>query len=105
MSRVRMDDRRVADTRELEFGEMRFMVTIGMYPDGRPGEVFARCGKAGSQMDALIDDACIVMSRLLQHGEAPAMLLSSLGREGDRPASVVGAIAEIVAEVDREVLR
>jgi hypothetical protein len=98
-------DRRIADTRELEFGDMRFMVTIGMYPDGRPGEVFARCGKAGSQMDALVDDACIVVSRLLQHGEPPAMLLRSLGRDGDRPASVIGAIAEIVNEIDRELLR
>jgi len=105
MSRERLLDRRIADTRELEFGSMRFTVTVGLYPDGRPGEVFARGGKAGSQLDGLIDDACVVVSRLLQHGEAATILVRCLGRDGDRPASVIGAIADIVAEIDREVLR
>jgi hypothetical protein len=59
----------------------------------------------GSQLDGLIDDACVLVSRLLQHGEAAATLLRSLGRDGDRPASVIGAIAGIVNEIDREVLR
>ena len=105
MTRVKMPDRRIADTRELEFGSMRFSVTVGLYPDGRPGEVFARGGKAGSQLDGLVDDACVVVSRLLQHGEAPAILVRCLGRDGDQPASVIGAIADVVAEIDREVLR
>jgi hypothetical protein len=105
MSRVRLPERRIADTRELLFDNMQFTVTVGVFPDGRPGEVFARCGKAGSQLDGLIDDACVLVSRLLQHGEAPSILVRSLGRDGDRPASVIGAIAEIVNEIDRELLR
>jgi hypothetical protein len=104
MSRVRLPERRIADTRELLFDHMQFTVTVGVFPDGRPGEVFARSAHAGSQLDGLIDDACVLVSRLLQHGEAPSILVRSLGR-GDRPASVIGAIAEIVNEVDGEVLR
>jgi hypothetical protein len=41
MTRVRLPDRRAAETVELEHGGQRFTVTIGFYPDGRPGEVFA----------------------------------------------------------------
>lgn len=100
-----MPPRRIADTRELVFGDMRFTVSVGVYPDGHPGEVFARGAKAGSQLDGLVDDACIVVSRLLQHGEPPGTLVRCLGRDGDAPASVIGAIADLVAEIDREVLR
>jgi hypothetical protein len=105
MSRTRLPERRIADTRELVFDNLQFTVTVGVFPDGRPGEVFARGARAGSQLDGLIDDACILVSRLLQHGEASSILVQSLGRDGDRPASVIGAIAEIVNDVDREVLR
>ncbi|MBM3518448.1 MAG: ribonucleotide reductase [Alphaproteobacteria bacterium] len=105
MTRARMPERRIADTRELVFDNVRFTVTVGVYPDGRPGEVFARGARAGSQLDGLIDDACVVVSRLLQHGEAAVIIQNALGRDGDRPASVIGAIADIVAEIDREVLR
>jgi hypothetical protein len=105
MSRTRLPARRIADTRELFFDNMQFTVTVGVFPDGRPGEVFARCARAGSQLDGLIDDACVLVSRLLQHGEAPSILLQSLGRDGARPASVIGAIVEIVNQIDREVLR
>ena len=40
MTRTRLPDRRAAETVQLEHGGTRFMVTIGFYPDGRPGEVF-----------------------------------------------------------------
>ena len=40
MSRVRLPDRRAAETIQLEHGGQRFTVTVGFYPDGRPGEVF-----------------------------------------------------------------
>jgi len=105
MTRTRLPNRRIADTRELVFDNMQFTVTVGVFTDGRPGEVFARGARAGSQLDGLVDDACILVSRLLQHGEAASILAQCLGRDGDRPASVIGAIADIVAEIDREALR
>ena len=42
MTRVRLPDRRNAETVAIEHGGTRFMVTIGFYPDGR-----ARAGSAG----------------------------------------------------------
>jgi len=40
MTRVRLPERRAAETVDLDYDGTRFMVTIGFYPDGRPGEVF-----------------------------------------------------------------
>jgi hypothetical protein len=68
MSQVRLPDRRAAETVQLEHGGQRFTVTIGFYPDGRPGEVFTHRARSGSTLDALLADACVVVSCLIQHG-------------------------------------
>ena len=57
MTRVRLPDRRFAETVTLEHGGARFTVTIGFYPDGRPGEVFTHGARSGSGLDALLADA------------------------------------------------
>ena len=75
MTRVRLPDRRAAETIALEYGGTRFMVTIGFYPDGRPGEVFTHGAKNGSTMDGILNDACVALSLLLQHGVEPAALV------------------------------
>jgi hypothetical protein len=82
----------------LEHDGARFMVTIGFYPDGRPGEVFTHGARSGSNLDALLTDACVVVSCLIQHGIQPRELASSMGRLGNaRPASVIGAVVDLVA--------
>jgi hypothetical protein len=98
MTRTRLPDRRFAETVLLEHDGARFMVTIGFYPDGRPGEVFTHGARCGSNMDALLADACVVMSCLIQHGVEPSELAGSMGRLGNtRPASVIGAVVDLVA--------
>lgn len=42
-------------------------LTINVFQDGRPGEVFIRIGKAGSSL-AWVDEWCIMFSLLLQEG-------------------------------------
>ena len=100
MTRERLPGRRPNETTDLELGGARYAVTIGFFPDGRPGEVFTHGAKVGSSLDGLLDDACIVVSLLLQNGIAPAQLAASMGRLGDgrRPASVIGAVADLLAE-------
>jgi hypothetical protein len=98
MSRTRLPDRRAAETIQLEHGGTRFMVTIGFYPDGRPGEVFTHGARSGSSMDALLADACVVVSCLIQHGAEPGDLSASMGRLGNsEPASIIGAVVDLVA--------
>ena len=101
MTRDRLPDRRPNETTTLVFGGLRFAVAIGFFPDGRPGEVFASGVKSGCDLDYLLDDACVALSLLLQHGVAPAALARSMGRSGDgtTPASIIGALADRLTEV------
>jgi hypothetical protein len=98
MTRQRLPDRRAAETIQLEHGGQRFTVTVGFYPDGRPGEVFTHGIRTGSTLDALLADACVVVSCLIQHGVEPRDLASSMGRLGNaEAASVIGAVVDLVA--------
>jgi hypothetical protein len=98
MTRQRLPDRRPAETVELEHNGSRFTVTIGFYPDGRPGEVFTHGMRSGSNLDALLADACVVVSCLIQHGVEPHEIASSMGRLGNaEPASIIGAMIDLAA--------
>jgi hypothetical protein len=98
MTRKRLPDRRPAETIALDYDGTRYMVTIGFYPDGRPGEVFTHGARSGSAMDALLADACVVVSCLMQHGAEPGDLSASMGRLGNAtPASIIGAVVDVVA--------
>lgn len=98
MTRQRLPDRRPAETVQIELGGMRFAVTIGFYDDGRPGEVFVHGVRTGSTLDALLADACVVVSVLMQHGVEPRELAASMGRLGNaEPASVIGAVIDLAA--------
>jgi hypothetical protein len=102
MTRTRLPDRRAAETVQLEHGGTRFMVTIGFYPDGRPGEVFTHGARSGSALDALLADACVVVSCLIQHGAEPREIASSMGRLGDaEPASIIGAVIDLAAAMSQ----
>ncbi len=100
MPRQRLPDRRPNQTVELIYDGARYEVTVGFHPaTGEAQEVFCHGAKAGSNMDAILDDACILLSLLLQHGVEPASLAATMGRlgEGQQRASVIGALAELLA--------
>ncbi len=99
MPRERLPNRRQSETADLWHGGRRYHLTVGEYPDGRPGEVFIHGAKPGSDTDLLCDDIGVVISRLLQHGDSPAALAAGLGKlgNGQGPASLVGAIADVLA--------
>ena len=98
MPRERLPDRRQSETVDLWHGGRRYHVTIGQYDDDRPGEVFLHGAKPGSDVDLLRDDIGVLMSRLLQYGDDPASLAAGIGRLGNGdPASIVGAIADVLA--------
>jgi hypothetical protein len=98
VTRVRLPDRRAAETVQLEHGGQRFTVTIGFYPDGRPGEVFTHGLRSGSNLDGLLADACVVVSYLMQHGVEPKEIASSMGRLGNTaPASIIGVVIDFAA--------
>jgi ribonucleoside-diphosphate reductase alpha chain len=66
--RERLPDNRQAITHHFSVGGHDGYVTVGLYPDGRPGEVFFRVTKEGSTVNGLMDSLGISMSMALQHG-------------------------------------
>lgn len=70
-------------------------------------EVFASGTRTGSDMQHMIDDACVVISLALQFGALPGDLRRSLGTVPDpvqgmaeTPASVIGAILRAIADLE-----
>ena len=100
MTRTPLPFRRENETIDLIFGNQTFAVTIGFRRDGSPGEVFVYGAKVGSDLHAMLSDACIVVSLLLQHGVQPAALAHSMGRAGNGviPASLIGALTDLLTE-------
>ena len=47
-------------------------LTIGLFDDGNPGEVFIKMSKEGSTLSGLIQGFCRAFSLALQHGLSPA---------------------------------
>lgn len=45
-------------------------LTIGLFEDGRPGEIFIKMSKEGSTLSGLIQGFCRAFSLCLQHGLA-----------------------------------
>jgi hypothetical protein len=99
MSRRRLPDRRPSSTRTLVHDGCTYAVSLGFDPaDGWLGEIFTHGAKVGSNMDGILDDSCIALSLLLQHGVEPTALARTMGRLGDgkTPVSIIGALADLV---------
>ena len=106
MTRERLPNRRAALTVGIEHAGQQFTVTIGFYPDSRPGEVFTHGIKTGAALDALLADSCVLVSVLMQHGVSAVELASSMGRlGGSAPASVIGAVLDLLASVAATALK
>ncbi len=101
-ARTRLPSRRPNTTDNFEWGGTHFTVTAGFDECGVIREVFADGAKGGSDTEGLIDDACILVSLLLQHGYTPGRLPAHLLRKGDTAQSVMAAIAQRLVDIDRE---
>jgi ribonucleoside-diphosphate reductase alpha chain len=84
--RERLPDERKAITHHFSVGGHDGYVTVGLYPDGRPGEVFFRVTKEGSTVNGLMDSLGISMSMALQHGVPLKDLVRKLAHLRFEPA-------------------
>lgn len=99
--RTRLPNRRPSETTTVGHDGRDYAVTIGIDPaSGIVRELFAGDTQIGSAMDAILNDACVALSLLLQHGVEPAALAHSMGRidNGSKPASVIGALVDHLAQ-------
>lgn len=109
--RARLPDRRPAVRETLTWqdsqgGDHQADVSFGFGRDGRVREVFCLAAKDGTDMQALVHDACIAASIALQRGHTIAALarafgeLREEGQSAGRPASVIGALARLGVEIE-----
>lgn len=108
--RHRLPQRRLAETRKIITPDGHSIhLTIGFDPAEdarRPREVFYSEGfKSGSQLEFQVQDACVLISMLLQHGLTADQIARSLARR-ETPdgswiyASIIGLIVEELREAN-----
>ena len=66
--RRRLPDERRAITHHFSIAGQEGYLTVGLYDDGAPGEIFIRMAKEGSTISGLMDSFATVVSLALQHG-------------------------------------
>lgn len=89
--RTRLGDQRKGVTHKFNLGEHRGYITVGLYPDGTPGEVFIKMAKIGSTISGLLDSISILASMLLQYGVPLSLMCDKLERTRFEPDGYSGS--------------
>ena len=72
--RHKLQEERASITHKFKVGDHEGYITVGLYPDGEPGELFITMAKEGSTVSGLVDSFALAVSIALQHG-VPLKLL------------------------------
>ena len=112
MPRQKLKDRRAVVTSKVEHtnatgDKIELLISFGFDDEGQVREVFSANPMVGSDIHAILTDACILISIYLQTGGEPERLVRSLGEnreEGkDRgpPSSILGSIARAIVDIQQ----
>ncbi|GAC1624388.1 MAG: vitamin B12-dependent ribonucleotide reductase [Candidatus Acidiferrum sp.] len=66
--REKMPTERASVTHKFSVGTHEGYITVGMYEDGRPGEIFIKMSKEGSTLSGVMDGLALTVSLGLQYG-------------------------------------
>lgn len=77
-ARERLPRRRYGITHAVAVNGAEVFMTTNQFPDGRPGEVFAKWGKDGSTAGGMMDAFSIMLSLALQYGAPAEVIVSKL---------------------------
>jgi len=72
--RHKLQDERASITHKFNIAGHEGYITVGLYPNGEPGELFITMAKEGSTVSGLMDSFALATSIALQHG-VPLKLL------------------------------
>jgi hypothetical protein len=86
-TRERLPNKRACETIAFEQDGSKYQMTVGFYPDGRPGEIFLNHDRSDSLLDVLTSDAAILASLALQHGCTLETIAHALKRDSRGMAS------------------
>jgi ribonucleoside-diphosphate reductase alpha chain len=84
--RHRMSDTRMSLTHKFEIAGHEGYITVGLYEDGQPGELFIQMSKEGSTIGGLMDTVATLTSMALQYGVPLASLVKKFAYQRFEPS-------------------
>ncbi len=89
-NRYKLPDERASFTHKFSIGGHEGYITVGMYEDGSPGEIFVRMAKEGSVIAGLMDSFATSISLALQHGVPLQVLIEKFKGTRFEPSGFTG---------------
>ncbi len=83
--RERLPDTRQSITHKFNVGGHEGYINVGLYPDGRPGELFITMAKEGSTIGGLMDSFGTAISMSLQYGVPLEVLVNKFSHSRFEP--------------------
>jgi len=96
--RRRLPDERRSITHKFSIGGHEGYLTVGMYEDGAPGELFIVMAKEGSVVSGLMDSFATSVSLALQYGVPLKVLVDKLSHTRFEPSGFTGNPAIPIAK-------
>jgi ribonucleoside-diphosphate reductase alpha chain len=84
--RVRLPDERQAITHKFSISGHEGYLTVGLYPNGKPGEMFISMAKEGSVVSGLMDSFATSVSIMLQYGVPLKVLVNKFSHARFEPS-------------------
>jgi ribonucleoside-diphosphate reductase alpha chain len=89
--RHRLPAERASITHKFGIGGHEGYITVGLYPNGQPGEIFIRMAKEGSTISGLMDSFATAISMALQHGVPLKVLVEKFAHTRFEPSGWTGS--------------
>ena len=88
--RHRLPSERASVTHKFGLSGHEGYLTVGLYPNGTPGEIFIRMAKEGSTISGLMDSFATAISMCLQHGVPLKLLCEKFAHTRFEPSGWTG---------------
>src|SRR5258707_6893034 len=88
--RHRLPGERASITHKFAIASHEGYITVGLYKDGTPGELFIRMAKEGSTVAGLMDSFALAVSLALQHGVPLRLLCEKFQHTRFEPSGFTG---------------
>jgi len=88
--RHRLPAERASVTHKFGIAGHEGYITVGLYPNGQPGEIFIRMAKEGSTVSGLMDSFATAISLALQHGVPLKVLCEKFAHTRFEPSGWTG---------------
>ena len=88
--RHRLPEERASLTHKFGIAGHEGYITVGLYPNGQPGEIFIKMAKEGSTVSGLMDSFATAISLALQHGVPLKVLCEKFAHTRFEPSGWTG---------------